>query len=249
MPSAKGTERGTKGTDRGTKGANGTKRGTKGIERAEGTQSNERSKSNERSGERGERLDRRRTLREAQQGVRQATEQLRSRVCTGPKYPGRPEDYTYVLSESCRPKQRRLPLSRTTTTARPHAPTDATGEETNETSIPTRQTRSEIQGLERALAVEPPPPPPRDAPTVDRDWTGLVVNLFNRMILPAERRRRPDPLLRYKALVDGLEQRYPKNADTIADIPRHMILRLTLVHLRATLDDAGRTKPAGTKKM
>lgn len=179
------------------------------------------------------RAENREVLRGAQRKLQETTDSLRDRVCTGPRYPGKPADYTYVLSESCRPKAM---------ASAPRRPS------TGKLTLPARQTRNEIKKLESALEVEFPPD--HEEQIVVNGITGVVVELFLMMIAPDQRLQHPDPLLRYKRLIDKLSTRNRSDvaAKIISHIPRFMVLRLTLVHLRAILQDPSHVSTMSVKK-
>jgi len=155
--------------------------------------------------------DNRAALRSAEQAVRSTRDELRAQVCTGPKYPGKPEDYTYVLSESCRPNRKKKEGAK------------ASGEK----NISPSATKKEIKRIEEALETEFGPGH-IESTLIDGKVMAGMVTIFDIMIRKESRLRFPDPIVRMKEIVDSLVRKKRMKAN---NVPRFTVLELVLQHL------------------
>ena len=155
---------------------------------------------------------------------------LRDAVCVGPRHPGRPEDYRLTLRASCTPADAsdaagaRMQRKRRQATSRSGVPGAV-------------QTRAEVARLEREMRdVYPDRDAVYDTQFRDGKMQPLAFLLFRLLIDPGRRLRIPDPVQRYNAIVaeEFSRARY-KAGFPVGDLPRHMILNVTLEHLRAIL--------------
>lgn len=141
-------------------------------------------------------------------------EQRRDKVCVGPKYPGKPGDYAYRISESCTPKD---PAKRRRVGA---------------AGVSVAATKQEIRALERRLV---------DMPEVLQDVSASVLqgsdSMFRNMIRTDSRKRFPDPEQRWQDIITRLQS---KNASEDWDLlPKRFIFSLMLSYLREQVHPAG----------
>jgi hypothetical protein len=160
----------------------------------------------------------RHALLEAKSGVRQRQADGRDRVCIAPKYPGKPSDYTYVLSEYCVSKVRGkkgIRASRRSSTL------------SNE---------RELAVLKSALAHYPDD---YDEHYISASTARMLLASFKMMINPENRINYSDPLVRYNHIRDKLFDNYNQlktDSDVAirkADFPRYSILKLVEYHLES----------------
>jgi len=99
-----------------------------------------------------------------------------------------------------------------------------------------KRSQDEIRKLETVLETEYAADHVADI--IDQDMTGLTTRVFGLMIHPRRRVKQPDPILRYKSIIDYFSKRSRgrKDAIVISHIPRFFILRLTLTHLKANVN-------------
>lgn len=164
--------------------------------------------------------------RQVMKGV---TEKLRNEVCSGPEYPGNPEDYTYVLSESCRPKRStRRATQQQQQRQQPATNTDPFGREVN---------KKELERVNSALRLEYPRRY-KDS-NLQPELMPHVLYFFENMVMAENRKKHPDPIERYSAIMTHFQNsalaRRPASR-SFDCVPRYTILRLVAAHLRALLD-------------
>lgn len=157
---------------------------------------------------------------------------LRDTLCANK--PGKPTDYRVRVSASC--VLRDGP-------AKQAAQQDDRLRKANATPamVPTMAaTRKEAAVLEREMAIAYPDKHARYDTVLDNgDMLHLSHLVLEKMMQPRTRILMPDPLERYNKLTQRLVGVVRKHGDTRLDIgamQRHMILRATLAHLRATLN-------------
>jgi hypothetical protein len=153
-----------------------------------------------------------RALLETKASVQLQKLQLRDKVCTGPKYPGKPADYSYVATEYCLPR------------ARGKGSKDAPGNHrlSNEKEIAILVKALKDDHTESFLA-----------PSI----VVLMLATYKLMINVNERSARPDPLTRYGYIVDKVHGLFigqnPGTTLKKSEFPRRTILQLVLFHLQS----------------
>lgn len=184
-----------------------------------------------------------RDLLEKKRDLKDAQREAKNRVCRGPRYPGNPEDYNYVIQEYCRPRDRARKDSQM-----PRRVTSTGKEKETYPSMPlkgmTDQKRyrlmtsvnQEIEEIEKIIDahgeeyVDKTPKNPQ--------FTLLVTpSVFQLMIDPDMRNAHPDPSKRYTKALMMVKKRL-KNASELfpinaSDIPRYMVMQMVLDHLNA----------------
>lgn len=161
-------------------------------------------------------------LREAKVSLLKAREDARDRLCVGAKYPGKPAEYKYVVSESCaniqKTKQDRLDKKNKIFKAKPGQ------------SVSMAQNRRELVQVTHVLDTQ-----------YDGEPTGAVHNFlllkfFGYMARPFYRLKYPDPEARFKAMLVQLKkvQKAAKNNEKL-NIPRHHVFAMYEVHLQSLI--------------
>lgn len=165
--------------------------------------------------------------RQVMKGV---TEKLRNEVCSGPKYPGKPDDYTYVLSESCRPKRSRYDRGTKRMTQQQQSAT-------NTYPFSREVNKKELERVNSALRLEYPRRY-KDS-NLQPELMPHVLYFFENMVMAENRKKHPDPMERYSAIQTHFQKsalaRRPASR-SFDCVPRYTILRLVAAHLRALLD-------------
>lgn len=164
-------------------------------------------------------------------------DRLRALVCVPPRYPGSPNEYSYVVTESCR---KRAP-PRKSAAALPSSSPKALGNASAKASkasvkaratVGSKQQRSELAVLERALADYP-----KDymEDSIAGDLQQVVTHALAYMLDPKVRADRPDPLKRYADFVSAYHSTFLKvNRKQPAELPRHTVLSIVAAALRAS---------------
>jgi len=150
----------------------------------------------------------------------------RDKVCTAPKYPGRPEDYTYVVQEHCRPRDR------STTSSSPQRKKRGTVASRRKISL--AATNREIKILRRVL----------DEYGIDyvdslsnHNVVAFTDSVFSCMVSPRYRLAHPDPMERYRVVMHEMEATAPPgdpDGFTASGVPRRMVLQMVYTHLVAS---------------
>ena len=134
-------------------------------------------------------------LRKAQTEVDAVRTELRDKKCVAPKYPGKPEDYTYVITEYCLRKDRKRG-SRTSTTAASSSRGNAAQRAASRKLLDV-----EIKIIRDELRLR--------KHDVSRGVSGSVLDaqpvIFQYMIKPEKRELYPDPRERFSHLVERME--------------------------------------------
>ena len=182
------------------------------------------------AGNDGKKVGRRNRAIRAHEHLRGVKNELRDQVCRPPKYPGKPEQYTYVLTESCRPKNKNT-NGRSGRTSADKTVKKATAQ------YDVEGIKKEISAIERALRLEYP----KGYKDVHlKPYTvRAVIGFFRQMIDPANRARTVDPLERLKEISENTRRKYdlPAKSAMLNKLPRYTILNLTLTHLKTLLLD------------
>lgn len=151
--------------------------------------------------------------RKQQSEATSLVESFRNLVCTGPKYPGKPEDYRYVGVEYCVPV--RSKRSKKAVVAS------------------TLNTRAELKLLQKELDVEYGKQYRDTLGSLNFHYAMRVCrDIYSRMIQPDLRAKVPDPVQRF----DQVSAKY-KSSDFAAYVPtvRHMALLMVRDHYAALL--------------
>lgn len=160
---------------------------------------------------------------------RQTTEKLsdmrrsaRDEFCSGPKFPGKPEDYSYVVSGRCQ--------------RRPSTLSDAEMKKKKEEGqarsvLKKKNDARELNVLRKEIQKK------YGEEYIEGDMDGMLlgtaVNMFAMMIDVKVREKFPDPLVRYDMLSKRVDdaQKQNRGGITADKLPRFTILSLTLEHL------------------
>lgn len=152
----------------------------------------------------------------------EARRRARDRVCTGPRYPGSPENYTYVLQEYCRPRGRSAVASPAASPSRRRS-----------------NNRELVTGIDREIrvikaALEAYGPEHRKyMDHMNSDALPYVDLVFADMIHPDERAAVPDPLRRYDKVVREALKLRSSTKINVEEMPRYMLLSMVMYHLLA----------------
>ena len=151
-----------------------------------------------------------------------AKTRARDAVCVGPKYPGSPRDYTYVLQEYCRPRD---PAARAQQRRR------SKGDDRYNNSSTDREIRAIKKALESTGPTIDPSLSKYSTEKIPRTAIPYIDWVFALMINPESRAATPDPLIRYDKIVHDVT----RNDDSVAtsDVPRVLLLRMVVLHLVA----------------
>lgn len=175
---------------------------------------------------------------------------LRDEVCRGPRYPGRPQDYTYVLSESCRPV---LPHPRSKNSKKPKSDDQKTERKRRPLlldAVDVDVLKREVDRIREYLRSNYP----KNYVDVHLRPNAMnrITDFFSLMTNAEWRSKFPDPLRRYDAIVD-LTLSNLKDDERSAEQfkrsqPKFTILRLTAEHLIAVFSEIryAETKTAST---
>jgi len=151
------------------------------------------------------------------------TRRLRDKHCAGKA--GAPSDYTYVVTGSCR--------ARPGTAAAAAAATNGSSK-TDKKKFTPAQNLKELVTVANFLKTE------IDVPLQVNSWNyAAIMPLFDKMVSNANRRRHPDPLVRYRTIVQRFMsnmQKSNKSSSTVVSfdtLPRHMVFTLLLSHLQS----------------
>lgn len=160
-------------------------------------------------------------VRGAKSSLRGIREHTRDGLCVGPKYPGKPVEYRYVVSESCahieRTRQARLERKKNAGKLKQKLGDD---EATNKQELKhvNRILRSQYNNVEPSgeysLHVNDP-----------------VMYTFGRMISPLLRSQYPDPEQRWEAIMSF----YKRKVKGSRQLPRYRIFTMVKVHLETML--------------
>lgn len=189
-----------------------------------------------------------RDLLDKRQELQDAKREARNRVCREPKYPGKPEDYIYVLQEYCRPRDGSSLSRRTAGTgagkARQKVMLDAEADAS--ASAPAdknkqRKRAANIASIDREISMltkilDAHGPNYVDKTPNDSQFTLLITpTVFQLMIEPRLRASFPDPSKRYTKSLASIKKNLKSHVNFDAsDIPRYMVLRMVLDHLEAS---------------
>lgn len=158
-------------------------------------------------------------MREAKVSVQAARNNARDQVCVGARYPGKPVEYRYVVSESCDNIQK----SRKDRLDRKHGKGSGKG-----SAITLAHNKRELEAVRKILKSQYHGQP-----------SGPVNNLrlsraFARMVSLANRAKYPDPEVRFSAVVASFKA-MKLNAPNV-EVPRHHVFVLLEIHLEALVD-------------
>lgn len=163
--------------------------------------------------------ERAKTVREAKLVMQMAKNIARDHVCVGARYPGKPAEYRYVVSESCdniqKLKKDRLDKK--------HGKGKGKG-----SAISLAHNKRELEAVRLILKNQYHGQP-----------SGAVDNLrlsraFARMVSLANRAKYPDPEIRFNAVIAAFKG-MKLNAPNV-EIPRHHVFVLLEIHLEALVD-------------
>lgn len=140
----------------------------------------------------------------ASQTIAGINQDRRNEVCVAPKYPGKAEQYRYVLAEYCVRK-------------------DGSKVLTKAKKLP--GTSKEIKAIEKILSDYPKN---HVEPDVRGDVLRDVAHIFNEMISHANRTTFPDPVKRYHTIVGQLRT----SGGATEHLPYYTIMNMILSHLK-----------------
>lgn len=163
------------------------------------------------------------TMRHAKLILSRTREAMRNQLCTGPRYPGKPQEYRYVVSEKCdhieRSRQARIDrMSRKSTGRNRNDPEPDIATNKAELKHVTRILRSQYGNLE-----------PSGEHALHANES--VMQTFGRMISPLLRRDYPDPEKRWEAIMAF----YKRRVKGSKPLPRYRIFTMIKVHLQTML--------------
>lgn len=141
--------------------------------------------------------------REIKQQLDASQKANRDRLCVPPKYPGKPEDYTYIVTEYCKLQKQN---------ARQKKQLDG--------RISAAQNQAEIKKINVILDMYGE----TLTPGVSGKTLNVLGSVYTIMIMPENRRKYPDPSQRYAAAV---------KKEHAHEVPVHVVMRLVLRHLKA----------------
>jgi len=156
-------------------------------------------------------------------GVADTRKELRDKHCKGP---GKPSDYSFVVSSSCRPKPG--------TAA--HAAAEAKRRETASSSSASGRPISARQNLKELTAVANFLQTEVAVPVELNTWNyTAIAPIFDQMVNKKKRREKPDPIERYKRIVQNFERQGKQTPNEVIHydtMPRHMVFMQVLSHLK-----------------
>jgi len=155
--------------------------------------------------------------------VADTRKELRDKHCKGP---GKPSDYSFVVSSSCRPKPGTAAYSAA----------EAKRHETAYSSPASRRPISARQNLKELIAVANFLQTEVAVPLELNTWNySMIAPIFDQMVENRYRKQVPDPVERYKNIVQGLIREMKKRSDVIIHfdtMPRHVVFMQLLSHLK-----------------
>ena len=162
------------------------------------------------------------SLLRAKQNLKERRDQLRQELCADK--PGGADRYDLRIHAAC-------------------VPLDPQGKSKKAKMLPGRAaTTREIAILEHEMEVRYPDPEKQ----YDPPWNNGVLmyaahEFMEDMMSPYHRVKQPDPLLRFNEIA-GVYKRSIGKGFKISDLPRHLILRALLSHLRSLIGGVSRRK-------
>lgn len=153
-------------------------------------------------------------------GVEDKRKELRDKHCKGP---GKPEDYRFVVSSSCRPK----PGTKAAAEAAKKKPSSTT----NGRKISPAQNLKELKAVANFLRTEVALPLELNA------WNySAIAPVFGQMVDKKRRMMNPDPMERYKNIVQSIVRESKKMGPNVVikfdTMPRHLVFMQYLAHLQ-----------------
>jgi len=156
-------------------------------------------------------------------GVADKRSQLRDKHCKGP---GKPSDYSFVVSSSCRPK----PGTAAHSAAEAKRRETASSSSASGRPISARQNLKELTAVANFLQTEVA------VPIELNTWNySMIAPIFDQMVEKQHRKEVPDPIERYKNIVQRLVSEAKKRSNVIIHfdtMPRHVVFMQVLSHLK-----------------
>lgn len=169
--------------------------------------------------------------------LKAARQKARDQVCTSPRYPGKPENYTYVLQEYCRPKGNSRSHNEQAKMKGMKGMKDDVS--SVRPAIPTNQTEKEIKKIQEILSAYEFDR--QELPEDPRFMLFILPDLFDLMVSVNFRKKFPDPDRRFMHLSRQLQKdvKNSLNNNTVSslgkmEISKQIVMRMMLSHLSAS---------------
>ena len=169
--------------------------------------------------------ERKENVRVKRKTLQAARENARDQLCRPPRYAGKPEDYTYVLQEYCRPKDKHRENPK------------ITSEIVSGPVIPLSQTKKEIVKIQEILGAYEYDR--QELPDDPRFMLFILPDIFELMTSVKFRKKYPDPDKRFHFVVSQLQKDVRNSMDdnnsfTSGSISKQIVMRMMLTHLEAS---------------